>query len=360
MDHHLPLMYSASAPSSQGRTPPPAPRAAHADGLLRDSFGRVIRDLRMSVTDRCNFRCVYCMDPDHRYMPKRELLSLDEYARLARLARSLGIEKLRLTGGEPTLYPDLDALIGQCASMGFSDLALTTNGSQVTEARCRTWRRLGLRRLTFSLDSLRDERTRTITRSSSTAAQTVLSIEAAQRCGFAPIKVNAVILRGVNDDEIGDFADFARRHACDVRLIEWMPLDSGRRWTRDHVVTAREMIEAMSRRFALVRAPARDAHETSVNFTFADGAPGRIGVIASVTQNFCGACSRLRLTADGKVRPCLFSHDEWDLRPLLRGSATDDELTQFIVNAVWTKQAGHGIDAAGFAPPERGMSAIGG
>jgi cyclic pyranopterin phosphate synthase len=320
----------------------------------------VIRDLRLSVTDRCNYRCLYCMDPDHRYLPKRALLHVDEYLTIARVAAGLGIRRIRVTGGEPTLYPDLDALLAGLARLPLEDVAMTTNGSLMTEAAAQRWRSGGLRRITLSLDSLRPDRVAHITRQTATPETVVDAIRIGRRVGFDPIKVNAVMMRGVNDDEAADFAEFARVHAVDVRLIEFMPLDSGRLWDRSSVAPADELLARIGQRYPLVPVTGDDPHTTSLNFTFADGAPGRIGVIAPVTRPFCGACSRLRATADGRIRPCLFSHDEWDLKPLLRAGANDRAIRRFIVDAMWTKQAGHGIGADGFHPPARGMSAIGG
>ncbi len=272
----------------------------------------------------------------------------------------LGIEKIRLTGGEPSLYPQLEELIAEVARLGPRDLAITTNGSLLDEARAARWRAAGLARITLSLDSLRPDRVAAITRTQSTAVTVIRAIAAARSAGLGPIKVNAVIMRGVNDDEVADFADFARDQAVDLRLIEFMPLDSSRAWSREHVVSADEMLARIQERHELVPAPGEDPHSTSLNFSFGDGGPGRIGVIAPVTRVFCGACSRTRLTADGKIRPCLFSHEEWDLRPLLRDGADDDEVARFIIDAMWTKQAGHGIGSRHFAPPQRTMSAIGG
>ncbi len=346
--------------SDVGLTPPPAPDIARRPGSLADAHGRTIRDLRLSVTDRCNYRCVYCMDPDFRYMPKRELLSLDEYLTIARVGASLGIRKLRITGGEPTLYPQLDDLIAGVGAMGFDDVAMTTNGSLLDRMPLERWRRAGLDRLTLSLDSVRPERVARITRTSATPETVITAISRGKAAGFDPIKVNAVVMRGYNDDELADFADFARQHEIDMRLIEFMPLDSSKAWSRETVVTADEMLDAIGRRHELVPVESRDAASTSLNFRFADGAPGRIGIIASVSRPFCGACSRLRVTADGKVRPCLFSHEEWDLRALLRDGAADDEISGFLVDSMWTKQAGHGIGSAQFTAPARTMSAIGG
>ncbi len=355
----LPILGPGPGPAPRD-DPPAAPTRARRDGALYDSHGRVIRDLRLSVTDRCNYRCVYCMDPDHRYMPKRDLLGVDEYLAIARVAASLGVRKVRVTGGEPTLYPDLDALLAGLAALPLEDIAMTTNGSLMTAPAARRWRELGLHRITLSLDSLRPERVRSMTRTSAEPDGVFRAIRIGQEAGFDSIKVNAVVMRGFNDDELADFADLARVYAIDMRLIEWMPLDSSRSWDRAEVVSADEMLESIRARHDLVPLDRDDVHGTSLNFGFADGAPGRIGIIASVTRPFCGACSRLRTTADGKVRPCLFSHDEWDLRPLLRGGASDGDLARFLTDAMWTKQAGHGIGKADFAQPARGMSAIGG
>jgi len=339
---------------------PPAPDVVRAGGRLVDAHGRVIRDLRLSVTDRCNYRCVYCMDPDFRYMPKRELLSMEEYLRLVGVLTELGIEKLRITGGEPTLYPDLLPLMRGLGELPLKDIAMTTNGSLMSEQSARAWREAGLRRITLSLDSTRPERIERITRTKTTLDKSIDAIRAAHAAGLRPVKVNAVVMRGVNDDEIADFADFARTHDVDMRLIEFMPLDSSRAWTRADVVTADEMLAAIRQRHQLVRCADDAADSTSMNFAFADGGPGRIGIIAPVSRPFCGACSRLRITADGKVRPCLFSHEEWDIRAPLRDGASDEELTRAIIDAVWTKQAGHGIGSETFSQPARTMSSIGG
>jgi len=340
--------------------PPQAPRTAHRAKGLFDSHGRVIRDVRLSVTDRCNYRCIYCMDPDFRYMPKQELLSLDEYVTVARILAGLGARKIRITGGEPTLYAELDSLIQQIAALDVPDLSMTTNGSLVTAERARRWKSLGLGRLTLSLDSLRPDRVRAITRTKTSPETVVDAIRCARDAGLGPIKVNAVVMRGVNDDELADFADFARTHDVDMRLIEFMPLDSEHAWSRDKVFPASKMLERIAARHALERVGDDAPSSTSMNYRFADGAPGRIGLIAPVTRPFCGACSRLRITADGKVRPCLFSHDEWDLRAVLRQGGSDEDIIQFLTDATWTKQPGHGINAEDFHQPARTMSAIGG
>ena len=347
---------------------PPAPRPAKApphalrtDHLI-DSHGRIIRELRLSVTDRCNFRCVYCMDPDFRYMPKQQLLTLEEYLAVVRICLGLGFHKIRITGGEPTLYPRINELIAELGRMKVPDLAITTNGSLLESMPLDQWRRNGLHRITLSLDSLRAERVQAITRTSSTAESVIRAIKLAHAAGFKPIKVNAVVMRGVNDDEIADFADFALEHEIDMRLIEFMPLDSSRAWNRDDVVSSDQMLERIGARHQLVRDSADELSSTSMNYRFAnaDGSRARIGIIAPVTRPFCGACSRLRITADGKVRPCLFSLEEWDLKPLLRAGASDQEIRSYMVDAAWAKQAGHGIGSTQFVQPARTMSAIGG
>ena len=313
------------------------------------------------------------MDPDFRYMPKTQLLTLDEYVRLVRICLGLGIEKVRITGGEPTLYPHVNELVAALGAMSIRDLAITTNGSLLHGMPLNQWRHNGLRRITLSLDSLRPQRVQQITRTSAKPQAVIEAIHLARDARFHPIKVNAVIMRGVNDDEVADFADFALEHEIDMRLIEFMPLDSSRTWSRDDVVSADEMLAAIRQRHELIAVEGDDPSSTSMNYRFPENARrarrgrsgeatsyARIGIIAPVTRPFCGACSRLRITADGKVRPCLFSLSEWDLKPLLRDGASDDDLRHFIVDAVWTKQAGHGIGSTTFIQPQRTMSAIGG
>lgn len=353
----LPILGNASQQSRT--TPPRAPAEAHEAGRLRDSHGRIIRDLRLSVTDRCNYRCTYCMEPDFKYMPKRELLTLEEYVRVIDACVSLGTEKLRITGGEPTLYPHLLDLIKSAAAMNLRDVAMTTNGSLMTVNEATVWRDAGLDRITLSLDTLRPDRLRAITRSTTTLESSITAIRAAHAAGLSPVKVNAVIMRGVNDDEPADFADFAREHDVQMRFIEFMPLDSGRAWQREAVISADEILARIRTRHKLI-AINSDSDSTSRNFRFADGGPGGIGVIAPVTRPFCGACSRLRITADGKVRPCLFSNEEWDLKPLLRNNATQESIRAFLIDVMWTKQPGHSIGSANFQQPARPMSSIGG
>lgn len=347
----LPQMAPATA------TPPTAPQAAR-DGL-RDAHGRRIGDLRLSVTDRCNFRCTYCMEPDERFLPKQQLLDLQNYLHIIDTAIELGVTKLRLTGGEPTLYPDLDALIDTLATRTLDDVAMTTNGWRLSAERAGRWLDGGLDRLTFSLDTLRDDRMAAITRTDTPVTRVLTSIYTARQAGFPRPKVNVVLQQGVNDDEATAFARLARSEDLDIRFIEFMPLDGGRHWQKDTVVSAADTRAAIDAVFPLAVDAPSHAAETAVNWTFADGAPGRLGFIAPVSSPFCGACNRLRITAEGMVRPCLFSSTEWDLRPVLQ--ARDQAATAaFLQNACWTKQAGHGIGRDDFARPDRPMRAIGG
>ncbi len=345
--------------------PPSAPLdALHADRLV-DSFGRRIRDLRLSITDRCNFRCVYCMDPDVRFAPAGELLTIDEHIRIARVAVGLGVTKVRITGGEPALHPGLIELLQGLKGLGLTDIAMTTNGSLMDTATARRWREAGLTRITLSLDSLRPERFAAITRSDSSVEQVLAAIEAAREARLEPVRVNAVVVRGFNEDELPALASMARRLDVDVRLIEYMPLDSAHAWEREKVVPADEMIARIESVHALEPIGRDTTSSPATTFRFRDSSTGRIGIIASVTHPFCGNCSRLRITADGKVRPCLFSNDEWDIRPLLRPvtpaeSSTDADIARFLADATWAKQSGHSISSPDFRQPDRPMSAIGG
>ena len=343
-----------------GPPPPPATPGQRLAGDLRDTHGRVITDLRLSVTDRCNFRCIYCLEPDVRFLPKQELLHREEYLRIITACRNLGVRTLRLTGGEPTLYPELDDLIADIGRLELDDVAMTTNGWALDADRARDWRRAGLRRLTFSLDTLREDRMREITRSRTTVAAVLKAVATAREAGFPRPKVNMVVMRGTNDDEVADFASLARQEDLDIRFIEFMPLDSAREWGRQVVFTADETRAAIESRWPLEPLDEPNPHSTSVNWRFADDAPGKLGFIAPVSRPFCGACNRLRITAEGKIRPCLFSHDEWDLKPLLRRNEPMARLEHFLIDAAWNKQPGHGIGQDGFQQPERSMSAIGG
>jgi cyclic pyranopterin phosphate synthase len=301
------------------------------------------------------------MEPDVRFMPREDLLSVEELARVATICASLGVRKLRITGGEPTVHPELVEIIRRLAAIeGIDDLAMTTNGALMDRDSLLAWREAGLTRITLSLDSLREDRFTRMTRSRSTPGAVVRGARDALGLGFAPIKLNAVIVRGVNDDEIVALAALARELGVEMRFIEFMPLDSAHAWDPSKLVPADEVVKRISAVFPLE--PVGRAHEssTSLEYRFADGKDGLIGMIAPVTHPFCGRCSRLRITADGKVRPCLFSLDEYPLAPLLRAGADDDRIARFLADATWAKQAGHGITAPGFRQPDRPMSAIGG
>jgi cyclic pyranopterin phosphate synthase len=331
---------------------------------MADSHGRTIRDLRISITDRCNFRCVYCMEPDVRFAPRESLLTTNEIIRVARIGESLGVRKVRLTGGEPTLHPELTAIIEGLRAATSVEIAMITNASLLTRRALREWKAAGLARVTISIDSLRPDRFARLTRSTSSAAGVVAGVEAAIAEGLTPLKLNAVLIRGFNDDEAADLAALARRYAIEMRFIEYMPLDSGHAWDSSKWVSAAETRAAIQERFPLIACDDDDLSSTARTYAFADGVPGRVGFIAPVSSPFCGACSRLRVTADGKVRPCLFSTTEWDLRAALRPAAgppaTDEQLANFLIDATWTKQPGHGIASHDFRQPARPMSAIGG
>ncbi len=300
------------------------------------------------------------MEPDVRFKRKVDLLTLPEMVRLARLCVGMGVRKIRVTGGEPTVYPHLDDLIAYLAEIPIDDLAMTTNGSLLTLRRARAWRRMGLRRLTFSIDTLRDDRFAAITRSSGSPARVLEAVRIARDEGLTPVRLNTVVMRGFNDDEIADLARLARDLHVEVRFIEYMPLDSARAWDRARLVPAREIIDAVCERFELVPLGRESLSATARRYAFADGAPGTIGVIASVTQAFCRHCSRLRITADGQLRTCLFSTREFDLRGPMRAGIDDDGLRRLLLDATWAKPEGHKINSPDYEQPARPMSSIGG
>lgn len=360
----LPLpQFAGQALRPQDRALVPAPMHVRAGRRMVDSHGRTIRDLRISITDRCNFRCVYCMEPDVRFAPPETLLTVDEIVRVATIAESLGVRKVRLTGGEPTLHPRLTDIIAGLAAATDVEVALITNASLLSRDSLRAWKNEGLARLTISIDSLRPDRFARLTRSTSSPAEVIEGVQMSLDEGLTPVKLNAVLIRGFNDDEAVELAALARTFGVEMRFIEYMPLDSAHAWDFSKWVSAAETRAAIERVFPLIACDDDEPSSTARTFRFADlpnESSARIGFIAPVSTPFCGACSRLRITADGKVRPCLFSTTEWDLRSPLRRGATDDTLAHFLIDATWTKQPGHGITSPDFVQPERPMSAIGG
>jgi cyclic pyranopterin phosphate synthase len=328
------------------------------EGPLVDRYGRIHDDLRISVTDRCNLRCVYCMpEVGMTFLPRSELLTYEEIARVARVARDLGVRSIRLTGGEPLVRKDLASLVSQLCAMGFDDLALTTNGMLLAPL-AQKLADAGLKRVNVSCDSLRAERFESIRRRGDLA--TVLSsMGAAEAAGLTPLKVNVVLLRDNNDDEILDFAAFARETGRIVRFIEFMPLDAQGQWDRTQLIPGQEVVERISKVWPLEAVGDSGGPAPAERFRFADGS-GEIGMISSVTQPFCGTCNRLRLTADGSFRNCLFSDDEYTVREVVRGGGTDAEIALLLRRAVWAKFPGHAINEPGFLAPARSMSMIGG
>ena len=326
---------------------------------LTDTFGRVHRDLRISVTDRCNFRCGYCMPAEGMdWMPRHELLTYEEIERVARVfVERYGFDSIRLTGGEPTVRSHLPVLIEKLAPL-HADLSLTTNGATLGLI-AHDLAAAGLRRINVSLDSLQRDRVVALTRRDC-LAQVIDGIDAAISAGLSPVKVNAVLVRGVNDDEVVDFATFGRERGVSVRFIEFMPLDASGEWTADKVVARDEIVATIGAVYPLE--PAGQDHtgpEPAEVFRYADGG-GDFGVIASVTNAFCDSCDRVRLTADGQLRSCLFALDELDLRALLRGGASDDDLAAAVERCVAAKWAGHSVNQVQFIRPRRSMSQIGG
>jgi cyclic pyranopterin phosphate synthase len=288
------------------------------------------------------------------------LLRADEFVRLGKIAEGLGVRKIRLTGGEPTTHPDLLEIIGGLRGATGVELAMITNGSTVDAGTAQAWRKAGLDRVTISIDAVDAAAFARVTRSATGVERVVDAVRACMEAGLGPVKLNAVLIRGLNDDQAVPLARLARKLGVEMRFIEYMPLDSGHAWDRSRMVPAAQTRAEIEREYPLVATGADALSSTAVTYRFADGSAGSIGFIAPVSSPFCGACSRLRITADGKVRPCLFSTREWDLRPLIRAGKDDDAIAGFLVDATWTKQAGHGISMPGFAQPERPMSAIGG
>lgn len=350
-----------------------------SNGELIDSHGRVMRDLRVSLTDRCNFRCLYCLPETEaaqnfyrghwagvpnstpivqQWVHKSKILSFEEIERTIRLAVALGIEKIRLTGGEPLLRHQLETLVARIASIdGIKDLAMTTNGFLFPN-KAQALREAGLKRISFSMDSLQADNFRKITGRDG-LDEVLRGIALARELGFHPVKVNAVVIRGINDHEIEDLAQFARDQALSFRFIEFMPLDSARAWLREMVVPGREILARLQSRFKLHALPSDNPSSTARRWGFEDG-DGELGIIAPVSEPFCGHCNRIRLTADGKIRTCLFSVGEHDLRSRLRGGQTDEQISDWLRQVILQKEARHHIGEPDFVSPSRSMSCIGG
>jgi cyclic pyranopterin phosphate synthase len=329
---------------------------------LRDKFGRGITDLRVSITDRCNYKCVYCRTGSEGAQFAE--LAMEDYLRIIRIFVSLGIQKVRLTGGEPLLRKDIVSLVERLAELRTNsageplDIAITTNGHLLAEM-AGPLARAGLSRITVSMDAVDSATFARITRVPGSFEKVLAGLRAAQRAGLGPVKVNCVLLRGFNDDQIVPFARFSRDEGVIVRFIEFMPLEEDRLWTPEVVVPLQEVVEKLNGFRPLVGLPANNPGETARRYTFDDGA-GEIGIIAPVSQAFCGACSRIRLTSDGKIRTCLFSHFDHDLYGVLARGGSDDDLAAFIERTVETKEARHHIGEPGFLKPSRSMVHIGG
>ena len=329
---------------------------------LRDRFGRTITDLRLSVTDRCNFRCIYCRASEpETYASHDGLLTWDELLRLSTIFSELGVRQVRVTGGEPLVRPGIEGFLQRLSRIEpLEDISMTTNGLTL-DRQAGMIRAAGVRRINISVDSLRPDRFDRITRTPGALDRVLDGIDAAVEAGLSPVKVNAVLIRGFNDDEIVDFAEFARERELVMRFIEFMPLDADHIWDRERVVTAAEIRSVLEKAGLPLRPLARQhASETALRYAFADGGKGEIGIVAPVSRPFCGDCSRLRLTADGKIRTCLFSRKDHDLRDLLRSGADDGSIMERIFRIVEEKEAGHRINEPDFVPANRTMVFIGG
>ena len=329
----------------------PAPR-------LLDRFGRAGRDLRVSVTDRCNLRCSYCMPAEGLdWLPKPEMLTDDELVRLVTVMVGLGITQVRLTGGEPLLRRSLVDLVGRIAALEPRPrIAMTTNGIGLDRLAA-PLAQAGLDRVNVSLDTIDPEHFGRLTRRDR-FNDVVAGLKAAADAGLTPVKVNAVAMRGVNDTDVPDLLQWCLDRGYDLRFIEQMPLDAQHAWDRSLMVSQEEILERLGERFTLTPVP--DRGSAPAELFYVDGGPATVGVIASVSAPFCGSCDRVRLTADGQLRNCLFARREVDLRGPIRAGATDTELADLVIAEMWAKKIGHGIDKAGFEQPDRPMSAIGG
>ena len=367
----LPAPAPPSAPATQAATPRPAAPGdgAPAAGELVDRYGRVVADLRVSLTDRCTLRCAYCMPPEGLpWLPRAELLTDDEIVRLVGIAVRLGVGAVRLTGGEPLLRPGVPALISRLAALRpRPELSVTTNGLLLRRD-AGTLAEAGLDRVNVSLDTLDPARFRAIT-FRDRHAEVLDGLAAAREAGLEPVKVNAVLLRGINDSEAPALLRWALEAGYALRFIEQMPLDAQHSWDRAQMITAAEVLTVLRAEFTLAPVPAPGRGSAPAESWVVEDGPGRdrwrldppmVGVVGSVTRPFCGACDRLRLTADGQLRNCLFAREESDLRTPLRADVSDEELVDRFRLAVGAKRAGHGIDDPGFLQPARPMSAIGG
>ena len=348
-------------------------------GALIDSYGRVLRDLRVSVTDRCNFRCMYCLPETeaaqnfyrgrwatlpqpapltHQWQPRSKILTFEEIERIVRIALNLGVQKIRLTGGEPLLRQELELLVARLGRIdAIHDLAITTNGFLFPK-KGKALRDAGLRRVSFSLDSLDADNFKRITGRDG-LSEVLASIELAQELGLSPVKVNSVVILGINDHESEALAEFGRSRGLTMRFIEFMPLDSGRVWLKELVVPGKEILARIQARFSLFPIKSENKSETAKRWGFADS-EAEIGIIAPVSEPFCGHCNRLRLTVDGKIRTCLFSTVEHDLRTRLRSGADDQNLSEYLAEIVLQKEDRHHIGEENFVQPDRPMSCIGG
>jgi GTP 3',8-cyclase len=324
---------------------------------LVDTYGRIHSDLRISVTDRCNLRCIYCMEDDVEFVPRAQILTFEEIERVARVARGLGVDAVRLTGGEPLLRFGIPDLVSKLAALGFSDLSMTTNGTRLAELAPRL-ASAGLKRVNISCDSLRPDRFARIRRRGDLDT-TLNSMVAAESAKLVPLKVNVVLLAGLNDDEVLEFAAFGRDTGRIVRFIEFMPLDSSGAWSRSQVVPGEAVLAQISEQWPVEPVAIEGDPAPAERFRYLDG-KGEFGLVSSVTRPFCGSCNRLRLTADGAIRNCLFSDDELSVRDLMRSGGTDEDIERLIRGSVARKLPGHAINEPQFLRPIRSMSMIGG
>lgn len=326
---------------------------------LVDSFGRTHTNLRVSVTDRCNIRCFYCMPEHVQFQPRSELLTYEEIERFVRAMARAGVDKIRITGGEPLMRSDLPELIRRFRTIaGIRDIALTTNGILLSD-HAMALRKAGLDRLNISLDTLKEETFQRIARRPG-LDRVLAGISAARAAGFQRIRLNAIAIQGITETEIIPLADFARTNGLELRFIEFMPLDADGKWDETTVLSGSRISKVLTDHFGpLARAACKDPSQPAVDFVFKDGG-GRIGFINSVTEPFCDSCNRLRITSEGQVRNCLFSEHEWDARSILRGGGSDDELLQLVRDCISAKKRGHGRDDLEFLRPEKAMYQIGG